>query len=177
MFWFDKQNPVVEFIDVRNEQRVVDIGTPGTKGRSPRVIAPDRIADFRNMPFSDCSFYHVVFDPPHLLRACDGGVMTFNYGKLKDSWKEDLRKGFAECFRVLKIHGILVFKWCETEIPLREVLSLTPEKPLYGHRSGKKSNTHWVAFMKEERTSCAQDSPAQNTMEICHTAPNSASAT
>lgn len=27
----------------------------------------------------------------------------------------------------------------------------------------------------EERTSCAQESPAQNTMEICHTAPNSAS--
>jgi hypothetical protein len=31
---------------------------------------------------------------------------------------------------------------------LREVLALTPEKPLYGHRSGKKAQTHWVAFLK-----------------------------
>jgi len=27
-------------------------------------------------------------------------------------------------------------------------LSLTPEKPLYGHRSGKQSKTHWIAFLK-----------------------------
>ena len=55
---------------------------------------------------------------------------------------------WRECFRVLKPHGTLIFKWCEAEIPLREVLALTPEKPLYGHRSGKKAQTHWVAFMK-----------------------------
>jgi hypothetical protein len=36
---------------------------------------------------------------------------------------------------------------CEAEIPLREVLELTNEKPLYGHRSGKKAQTHWVAFI------------------------------
>jgi hypothetical protein len=28
------------------------------------------------------------------------------------------------------------------------VLALTPEKPLYGHRSGKKAQTHWIAFLK-----------------------------
>lgn len=26
--------------------------------------------------------------------------------------------------------------------------TLTPEKPLYGHKSGKRSDTHWVAFLK-----------------------------
>ena len=150
MFWFDKKNPNVEFIDIRNEQRVVDIGTRGTIGRKPRVVMPDKIADFTDMPFADCSFYHVVFDPPHLLKAADGGVVTFNYGKLKNGWKSDLKKGFSECFRVLKYNGTLVFKWCETEIPLREVLALTNETPLYGHRSGKKAMTHWVVFMKNE---------------------------
>ena len=25
---------------------------------------------------------------------------------------------------------------------------LTPEKPLFGHKTGKLSKTHWVAFLK-----------------------------
>ena len=33
-----------------------------------------------------------------------------------------LRKGFAECFRVLKPHGTLIFKWAESEYSLREVV-------------------------------------------------------
>jgi len=59
-----------------------------------------------------------------------------------------LRDGFAECFRVLKPNGTLVFKWSEYEIPVREVLSLTSHKPLFGHRSGRQSMTHWIVFIK-----------------------------
>ena len=33
-------------------------------------------------------------------------------------------------------------------VPVKEVLALTDEKPLFGHRSGKKSLTHWICFMK-----------------------------
>lgn len=29
------------------------------------------------------------------------------------------------------------------------VPALAPERPLFGHRSGKKAQTHWVAFIKE----------------------------
>jgi hypothetical protein len=29
-----------------------------------------------------------------------------------------------------------------------DVLALTDQKPLYGHRSGKQSKTHWIAFLK-----------------------------
>jgi hypothetical protein len=29
-----------------------------------------------------------------------------------------------------------------------EVLKLTTERPLFGHKSGKQSATHWVAFLK-----------------------------
>jgi len=79
-------------------------------------------------------------------------VLGFSYGSLdKETWKDDLRKGFAECFRVLKPNGTLIFKWNEIDIPLKEVLALTNEKPLYGHKSGKKANTHWVAFVKESK--------------------------
>jgi transcription elongation factor Elf1 len=60
-----------------------------------------------------------------------------------------LRQGFSECFRVLKLGGTLIFKWSELDIPTKEVLALTPMKPLYGHISGKRSKTHWIAFIKE----------------------------
>ena len=150
MFWFNKKDSRALFIDVREGTRIVDVGTDGTKGRNPRTVAPDKVADFRAMPFNDESFSHVVFDPPHFYKgAGKTGIIAFDYGLLSDTWRDDIAMGFSECFRVLKPKGTLIFKWCEVEIPLREVLELTPELPLYGHRSGKKAQTHWVAFLKE----------------------------
>ena len=35
--------------------------------------------------------------------------------------------------------------------PILKDLALTPEKPLYGHRSGKQSKTHWIAFLKPNK--------------------------
>ena len=64
---------------------------------------------------------------------------------LGSDWREDLRKGFAECFRVLKPDGVLVFKWSEHQVPLKDVLALTDEKPLIGER---RSKTHWMIFIK-----------------------------
>ena len=57
-------------------------------------------------------------------------------------------KGFAECFRVLKPDGILVFKWNECQVKLKDVLRLTEEQPLIGDRRGK---THWMNFYKGRR--------------------------
>jgi hypothetical protein len=57
-----------------------------------------------------------------------------------------LEKGFAECFRVLKPNGTLVFKWAESQFPIKDVLALTPEKPLFGHKTSK--TTHWAVFIK-----------------------------
>ena len=61
---------------------------------------------------------------------------------------ECLRAGFAECFRVLAPHGVLIFKWAETQVKVSEILALTPERPLFGHPSGKRAATHWITFMK-----------------------------
>ena len=151
MFWFNRYDERAVFIDIREGTRVVDVGTPGTIGRKPIVVSPDKIADFRELPFADNSFWHVVFDPPHFYKgAGKTGKLAFQYGLLKDTWESDLKEGFKECFRVLKHNGTLIFKWCETEIPLKKVLSLTDEKPLYGHRSGKAAKTHWVSFIKQD---------------------------
>lgn len=146
MMWFDKQDERCLFADCR--EGVLDV-SHCTTNPGKKEVKPDQLHDFRNMPYDDEGFHHVVFDPPHVRNISMKSVTGFSYGSLdKETWREDLRLGFAECFRVLKPHGTLIFKWNETDIPLREVLALTPEKPLYGHRSGKKANTHWVAFLK-----------------------------
>lgn len=152
MMWFDGKDKRALFIDKRQETHAVDIGTPGTIGREPIVVEPDIIADFTAMPFPDESFYVVVFDPPHFAKQHGGrehGIMAKQYGHLPVDWQETLRRGFRECFRVLKPHGLLVFKWAELYFSLSQVLELTPHKPLFGHRSGRRATTHWCVFMKD----------------------------
>lgn len=61
-------------------------------------------------------------------------------------------RGFAECFRVLRPDGTLIFKWNEHEIPVSQILALTPHKPLFGQRCGKTAKTHWIVFMKPGNT-------------------------
>jgi hypothetical protein len=142
MMWFDQNDARAIFGDVRAETRTLCDGRTLT-------IAPDQMFDFRALPFDDGRFSLVVFDPPHLLRAGEESWMRAKYGSLaRDTWRDDLSAGFAECFRVLKHEGVLIFKWNETQIPTSQILALTPQKPLFGHRSGKRSGTHWITFMK-----------------------------
>lgn len=109
-------------------------------------INPDVIADFRNMPFDDNSFYLVVFDPPHLLKAGENSWLAKKYGLLDELWQFDIKQGFEECMRVLKPNGTLIFKWNEDQVPLKEVLQAIDHKPLFGNR---RSKTHWLVFMKD----------------------------
>lgn len=141
-FWFDPQHQGVLFGDIRSEQHTL------CDGRAFN-ITPDLNMDFRDMPFHDGSFHLVVFDPPHLRRAGRTSWLRAKYGILGDDWQDDLRRGFAECFRVLKPEGILIFKWNEIQVPVRDILALTDHKPLFGHKSGKRADTHWICFMKQ----------------------------
>ena len=140
MFWFDKQNENVLFMD----NRVLhDTLCDGRK----LDIKPDFVGDFRNMQFEDNSFYMVVFDPPHLVKAGENSWLAKKYGVLSDNWKEDIKKGFSECMRVLKPNGTLIFKWNENQIKLAEILNVIEYKPLFGN---KRADTHWLVFFKEE---------------------------
>lgn len=85
-------------------------------------------------------------------RPLPTGYQQIKYGALYRDWQDMLSKGFAECFRVLKPNGTLIFKWSETDIKVSEVLALTKQNPVLGHISGKRSNTHWLLFVKEDTT-------------------------
>ena len=155
MFWFDKHNPDVEFCDNRT--------VPYHEYYPHRYIevSPDTVCDFTALPFEDGSYKLVVFDPPHLTRAGDTSWTALKYGRLSGNWKEMIRKGFSECFRVLAPDGVLIFKWSEVQIPLREILPLAPYLPLFGHRSGKTMNTHWLYFIKPVKDN--KELPEKNT--------------
>jgi SAM-dependent methyltransferase len=113
-------------------------------------IEPGILHDFRALPYRDGQFSLVLFDPPHIVRAGPRSWLAAKYGRLNGgTWREDLRVGFGECFRVLAPGGTLIFKWNETHVRVGEVLALAPHPPLFGHLSGRKGFTHWLVFMKE----------------------------
>ena len=144
MFWFDKNNTDVEFCDKRNVPKYEYY--PGRY----LEIKPDTVCDFTDLPFQSESYSLVVFDPPHLTWAGKTSWTAAKYGCLESDWKDTIEKGFKECFRVLKKDGVLIFKWSEVQIKLKEILPLSPYPPVFGHRSGKNMNTHWLCFMKPQ---------------------------
>lgn len=159
MFYFNKEDERVLFQDIRSfETQLCD-------GRQFEV-KPDVIGDFRKMDYPDGSFKLVIFDPPHLLRNVGNSKFDDIYGSLnaKDApsgyqhikygalgnrdWRETIKLGFKECFRILANGGFLIFKWSEIDIKVSEILKLTEYKPIIGHKSGKRSLTHWILFQK-----------------------------
>ncbi len=141
MFWFDKANPFAIFVDKREERHTLCDG---------RIleITPDIVADFTNLPFANETFYLVVFDPPHMTSLGENAWLAKKYGRLLGDWRDEIREGFSECYRVLKQNGTLVFKWNSTDVPLAEILQLTPVQPMFGHTTGRQAKTHWLCFFK-----------------------------
>ena len=144
--WFQKQEPHTTYCDIREET------WDGVFGKNHfhrhMVIAPDIICSFTDLPFPSEEFNLVIFDPPHITNLAESSWMRKSYGSLDGDWKPMIRNGFKECMRVLKVGGVLVFKWSDVSVTSREILNVIGEEPLFGHRSGRKMNTHWMCFMK-----------------------------
>lgn len=148
--WFNKHHPDTLCID--NRQCGVGFMADKYPDTVNFGVQPDIVMDFKHMNFPDESFYLVVFDPPHLTRNTSKSYMACRYGSLdKTNWRYDIQQGFRECWRVLKPNGTLIFKWSEHDIPLKAVLAAIGHQPLFGHRSGKQSRTHWLCFFKGEQ--------------------------
>lgn len=141
MFWYDRDNEHTLYVDNR-------CFTDTLCDARKLVVNPDFIADFTALPIDSNTFNLVVFDPPHMLKLGKNSWMAKKYGVLPEDWQTYLQAGFAECFRVLKPFGVLMFKWSSDQIPHAQVLKLTPELPLFGDRRGK---TRWTIFVKGAR--------------------------
>lgn len=146
--WFQKHHPNAIYCDKRREEWESVFGA--AQKRRHLVIDPDVQCDFTDLPFESESFALVVFDPPHIKNLTEKSWMKKAYGSLYDGWEQMIHDGFYECMRVLKPDGVLVFKWSDISISTREVINAIGQEPLFGHRSGKKMNTHWMCFMKGE---------------------------
>jgi len=144
MFWFNKKHPNCIYVDNRKEI----LKLSGNRGVVD--INPDQIMDFRDLKFSDKSFKLVVFDPPHYfanIKSVNTSDLTKKYGFLeRDTWPEDIKKGFDECWRVLEDYGTLIFKWNETAVSVPSLLKTINKEPLFGQRLSNK--TIWLCFMK-----------------------------
>lgn len=144
MFWYEphKNRSDTVYMDCR------EIDETLCDGRK-LVVKPDLIADFRRMPFEDNTFDLVVFDPPHLIRAGKNSWLVKKYGKLdKATWRDDIKRGFDECLRVLKETGVLVFKWSDAEVPIKDVLATIGRQPLFGDKQTVKATKYWMVFVK-----------------------------
>lgn len=143
MFWFDKENEETTYMDIREYHEELASG-------HVIDVAPDIVADFRDMPFLDNTYDLIVFDPPHLITAGENSWLRKKYGKLdKVNWESDITKGFRECMRVLKPNGTLIFKWNDTQLTVGQILETIKYKPLFGQ---KRQRTHWLVFNKQEVT-------------------------
>ena len=139
--WFEKDNAQTVYMDKRQDVFVY----PGNK-----VVNIDLqiVGSFSFLPFQDSSFHLVVFDPPHIEGLNTTAILAQKYGTLFPSWREEIKEGFSEALRVLKTNGILIFKWNERQVGVKEVLELSDCKPLFGHPTGKNGKTKWISFMK-----------------------------
>lgn len=158
--WFDKHHPATIYCDRRRET-YTGVWTSTSHDSERRcVIDPDVQCDFTDLPFEDDSFALVIFDPPHLVNVGKTSWMAKKYGALDNGWEQMLHDGFAECMRVLKPDGVLIFKWSEVQIPADKVWLAIGQKPLFGHHSGKKMNTFWACYMKMDIVTEMEDKNA-----------------
>ncbi len=143
MFWGDKHQPNTIFMDNRKEEKGYN------KYRPNREVNPDIIADFRNLPFEDNSFKLIIMNPPHIVASGGNFSLAKDYGLLnKETWRDDIKKGFDECWRVLEDKGVLLFKWNENSIKRKEILDVLERRPLLGNLMRSKIPTHWFVFIK-----------------------------
>ena len=142
--WWDKHHPNCIYIDKR------EFGKGYIDNRGNRECKPDLIMDFKKMDFPDKSFKLVVMDPPHIIQKESGNFRLGRlYGLLNpDNWRNELKKGFDECWRVLDDYGVLIFKWNCYAIKKKEILKVLGRTPLFGHPHRSKIKTIWFCFMK-----------------------------
>ena len=151
MWWWNKNHPLAIYMDNRvvPKGQQTGIGSESRHGSGSWACEPDVVGDFRDMPFDDETFRMVLFDPPHVIRDEIRGHVTLQYGALpKATAPEDLRRGFAECWRVLALGGSLIFKWAGDPGRVRPFFPAVPIVGTKVVRGGGGLGTRWFVFYK-----------------------------
>jgi hypothetical protein len=171
--WDAKYDPRITFMDIEPELQ----------------IPPTILGDNTNTGFKDKSVRTTFYDPPHSWGATSGIYILKNHEESKAYWKKydrpqyvrktpgyygldkyrtkqdllnHIGKAQNEFYRILEDDGMLWFKWCETKIPIKEVLGLfinwtvimkiRCEHPFHGlgkrEEGYKPPQTYWVLLMK-----------------------------
>ncbi len=143
--WYQKNHPFVTFLDRRKEK--ITTFKAGYKLRTRRTIniKPDIVAEWQNLPFKAESFDMVVFDPPHIIEKTITKTtkLKMHYGYfLESNYKQILKEGIKDLFRVLKPNGILTFKWSENSKKSDDIIPLFPYQQLFGTRTGQANKNH-----------------------------------
>ncbi len=144
--WFDKTNPAVTFLDIRESIK------PHTT-----VWRPDFVCDTRAIPACVGQDYDlIVFDPPHCLMGANSRLGR-RYGSFKETEIHDTIRGSArESHRISTPNALMVFKWAGDNV--HSILKLMEPywTPLLGHGVAKSCRrdlrgTHWILLT---RTQC-----------------------
>lgn len=160
--WFDKNQENTVFLDKKDDSELLmdyrntmrAINRYGIGNYKKRVRTnPTVVGDYAKIEYPNNTFDLIVFDPPHFIKKKQDVHWKFKtWGCLNaETWQSEIKKATRELLRVLKPHGILIFKWNDTDVSVKEVLTLFPIKPLFGHlgtRRKKKNRTYWLCFMK-----------------------------
>jgi SAM-dependent methyltransferase len=132
-----------------------DMRIDHNEGRGPYwECVPEVQADTRAMPYQAGTFDLVTLDPPHVVSS-DGmagltGWIEQKYGALTaETWQDDLRRAFDECWRVLRPGGVLTMKWADSHRDYQAVLDQLEQTPLFGTKTNNRPNgTRWFTFHK-----------------------------
>lgn len=136
--WYDKSNPLVTFLDRREETK------------------PHFVCDTRKIPEEVGSgFDLVVFDPPHENSGAHSRMRaTYGHSTRADIYST-LTGSCVEAWRVTKPDALMAFKWNDCARSLEAILPfLRGWEPLFGHGlrlpGRHKTQTYWVMLKRQD---------------------------
>lgn len=135
--WFDKNNPLAVFVDVRPE------------------VEPHIVADTRDLGDKvGYGFGLVVFDPPHVNFGANAELSKTYGHHTTDEIRDIIRGSAKEAHRVTAENALMAFKWNDHDQKLEKVLALMADywQPLFGHKVSQRtkhsSTTFWVMLRR-----------------------------
>lgn len=139
--WFDKNNPLVTFLDKRAEVNPTVVCNT--------VSIPPEVGD---------SFDLVVFDPPHENTGANGHITKCYGHSTRAEIIETIKGSGREAHRISKDNALMAFKWNDHAYTLDKVLELLAPywTPLFGshmrNRRGMiaKTQSYWVMLKRGE---------------------------